>query len=154
MALRDKFGPRIDAMHARLKGFAAEFGITDMQLRDRSPNTRKALAVAEYAREQGKLERFRELAMNAHWRRGMDLESDADLRTLAQEAGLDPEQAVKAATDPRYLAVIDARRAEAEARGVTGIPTFVVGNTAVVGCQPYETLAEFVEHQGAQRRKR
>lgn len=152
MALRDKFGPRIDAMHAQLKRFAAGFGIADMQVRDRSPNTRKALAVAEYARDEGKLDAWRTAAMEGHWRRGMDLESDADLRTLATEAGLDPDRAVAAATDERYLARIDARREEAEARGVTGIPTFVIGNQGVVGCQPYETLAAFAEAAGAERR--
>jgi predicted DsbA family dithiol-disulfide isomerase len=153
MLLADKFGAaRLKPMQERLQAFAHAFGITDMKLRDRSPNTRKALAVAELAREQGRLEAFRNLAMDAHWRRGMDLESDADLRTLAVEAGLDPVAAVAAATDEIYLDRIDQRRAEANGRGVTGIPTFVIGDQGVVGCQPYETLEAFVKSAGAQRR--
>lgn len=152
MALRDRFGPRLEAMHARLLAFAAEFGITDFRPRDRSPNTRRALCVAEYARDEGRLDAFRRLAMDAHWRRGMDLESDDDLRTLAGEAGLDPDRAVATTHDNQYLARIRARREEAESRGITGIPTFVIGRQAVVGCQPYETLARFVEAAGAKRR--
>lgn len=139
-------------MREHMKQFAAGFGITDMQFRDRSPNTRRALAMAEYARDEGKLPRFRELAMEAHWRRGMDLESDADLRTLAAEAGLDPDAALEASRDPAYRGRIDDRRREAESRGVTGIPTFVIGHMGVVGCQPYEVLAQFVERAGAKRR--
>ena len=139
-------------MHARLAGFARGFGIADMKLRDRAPNTRRALAVAEYARDAGKLEPFRQAAMDAHWRRGMDLESDADLRTLAVECGLDPEKALAASRDPEVLARIDRRRGEAERIGVTGIPTFVIGEQAVVGCQSYEVLAEFVEACGAKRK--
>ena len=139
-------------MHERLRGFAEGFGITDMKLRDRSPNTRRALAIAEYAREQGKLEPWRKLAMDAHWRRGMDLENDADLRTLAVEAGLDPDAAIAASTDAMYLERIDQRRRQAEGIGVTGIPTFVIGNQGVVGCQPYEVLARFVESAGARKR--
>ena len=93
MSLREKFGPRIDAMQAHLQQFAAGMGVHGMQARARSPNTRKALAVAEHAREQGKLERFRVLAMEAHWRHGKDLESEADLKAVAAEAGLDPQAA-------------------------------------------------------------
>jgi predicted DsbA family dithiol-disulfide isomerase len=139
-------------MHDRLREFARGFGIEDMKMRERSPNTRKALAIAEYAREQGKLEEWRQLAMNAHWRRGMDLESEADLRALAKEAGLDPDTAIAASTDAKYLDRIDQRRREAEQLGVTGIPTFVIGNQGVVGCQPYEVLAQFAEQAGARRR--
>ena len=139
-------------MHDRLRAFAARFGITDMRLRDRSPNTRKALAIAELARDQGRLPRFRDLAMDAHWRRGLDLEAEADLRAIAAEAGLDPERAIAATADPAVLALLDERRAEAEERGVTGIPTFVVGDRGVVGCQEYEVLAAFLEDCGARRR--
>ena len=136
-------------MQARLREFARSFGIEDMQFRDRSPNTRRALAIAEYARDQGKLEPWRQLAMDAHWRRGLDLESDADLRALAAEAGLDPDAALAASRDEEYLGRIDRKREEAEALGVTGIPTFVIGDRGVVGCQPYEVLATFVESMGA-----
>jgi predicted DsbA family dithiol-disulfide isomerase len=142
----------VAAMQARLLEFAKSFGITDMKFRDRSPNTRRALALAEYARDQGKLEGFRHLAMDAHWRRGMDLESDADLRKLAAEAGLDPDAALAASRSDEYLSRIDRKRAEAEEAGVTGIPTFVIGDQGVVGCQPYEVLAQFVESEGARKR--
>jgi predicted DsbA family dithiol-disulfide isomerase len=71
---------------------------------------------------------------------------------LASEAGLDPDAAVAASRDPKYLARIDQRRAEAEEMGVTGIPTFVAGNRGVVGAQPYEVLARLVESAGARKR--
>jgi predicted DsbA family dithiol-disulfide isomerase len=154
MDLAEHFGgaARVEAMHAHLAGFARGFGIADMKLRDRAPNTRRALAVAEYARDAGRLEQFRQAAMDAHWRRGMDLESDADLSTLAVECGLDPASSLAASRDPSLLARIDQRREAAEQMGVTGIPTFVIGDRAVVGCQGYEVLARFVEACGARRK--
>ena len=153
MLLAEKFGAaRLKGMHENLKKFALSFGITDMQLRDRSPNTRRALAIAELARDEGKLDAFRDLAMDAHWRRGMDLESDDDLKSIAKEAGLDPQKAILAADDETYLDRIDERRREANARGVTGIPTFVMGNQGLVGCQPYEVLEEFAAACGAKKR--
>ena len=139
-------------MQARLREFAKGFGIEDMKLRERSPNTRRALAIAEYARQKQRLEPWRQLAMDAHWRRGLDLESDADLRALAAEAGLDPDEAIAASRDGKYLSILDRKREQAEDLGVTGIPTFVIGDQGVVGCQPYEVLARFVESQGARRR--
>ena len=139
-------------MHARLREFAKGFGITDMQFRDRSPNTRRALAIAEHAREQGRLDPFRQLAMDAHWRRGLDLESEGDLRTIAAEAGLEPGAAIAASADDKHLSILDRKREVAEDLGVTGIPTFVIGDSGVVGCQPYDVLARFVESRGARRR--
>ncbi len=153
MALREKFGPRIDAMHAHLKQFAASMGVADMRLHARSPNTRKALAVAEYAREQGKLDRYRVLAMEAHWRHGQDLESERDLKAVAAASGLDPAAAWAAATSPEYLGRLDALRAEAGRMGVTGIPTFFFGEVKVVGCQPYEQLRQVAEYAGARRKQ-
>lgn len=153
MLLSEKFGAaRIPQMRDHMKKFAASFGIADMNFRDRSPNTRRALAIAELARDESKLDVFRDLAMDAHWRRDLNLEDDADLCTISAEAGLDPDQAIAASTDPRFLARIDARREEANAVGVTGIPTFVVGNQGLVGCQPWEVMEKFAEACGAKRR--
>jgi predicted DsbA family dithiol-disulfide isomerase len=139
-------------MHARLRDLATQFGVEGMKPPDRTPNTRRALAIAEHARDEGKLEPWRNLAMDGHWRRGLDLESDSDLRALAGEAGLDPDKAIAASRDPRSLSRLDQKRDQAEALGVTGIPTFVIGNRGVVGCQPYEELARFVEAAGASKR--
>jgi predicted DsbA family dithiol-disulfide isomerase len=152
MDLREKFGPRIDAMQAHLQQFAASMGVHEMRMSSRSPNTRKALAVAEYAREQGKLERYRVLAMEAHWKHGKNLESEVDLKAVAAESGLDPGAAWAAARSPDCLGRLDALRAEAGRMGVSGIPTFFFGEVKVVGCQPYEQLRQVAEYAGAKRK--
>ncbi len=154
MDLAQRFGrERAAAMRERMKEFARGFGVTGMNHPGRSPNTRRALAIAEYARDKGLLDAFRDSAMRAHWRDGMNLEDDSDLRQIAARAGLDPEQAVAASRDPLYLARIDAIREEAHALGVDGIPTFIFGDhVAVVGCQRYEVLAEAARKAGARKR--
>lgn len=116
------------------------------------PNTRCALAIAEYAREQGKLLAFRDAAMHAHWREGKNLEDEEDLRALALRAGLDPEAAIQALGAEQYLQRVDAIREEASQIGVTGIPTLIIGRYGVVGCQPYEALVQAAERAGARRR--
>jgi len=153
MRLDELLGARAKGAGEYIAKFAASFGVTGIRHPDRIPNTRRALAIAEWAREQGKLDPWRQAAMSAHWERGLDIESDADLRTLAQEVGLDPAAALRAADDPKYQAIIDAVRAESESIGVTGIPTFVfpAANLGLVGCQPYEALAEVAQEAGAKR---
>jgi predicted DsbA family dithiol-disulfide isomerase len=150
-----------DGMLRYVKTFAAGFGIPDLAPPERLASTRRVLAVAEHARDVGRLEPFVAAAYDAYWRRCEGLESDVELAELARRARLDPAAAVAAASDPALLARVDAARAAALAAGVTGIPTFDVSPTSprsrdvpsrVVGCQRYEVLAEAVRRAGGRRR--
>lgn len=143
---------RLPQLKSGLREFAASFGVTDLELPDHMPNTRRALAIAEYAREQGKLTAFRDAAMYAHWREGKNLEDEEDLRDIAFRAGLDSEAALQAMAAEQYLQRVDAIREEATTIGVTGIPTLVIGRYGVVGCQPYEVISQATERAGARRR--
>ncbi len=139
-------------MGAQLLRFAASFGVTAMRFPDRSPNTRKALAMAEHARDEGRLHPFRRAAMDAHWLRGEDLEAREVLASCAAAAGLDPEKALAAMEEPSLRARVDAMGRDAARAGVTGIPTFLIGERRVVGCQPYEVLRATAETAGATHR--
>ncbi len=123
--LAQVFGPaRERQLREYMRQFAASFGITDMGHPGHMPNTRRALAAAEYARDRGRLTPFRHAAMDAHWREGRDLEDPGVIASVASAAGLDGLAAAAAMDDPEYLARVDAMRAEATQPGVTGIPTF------------------------------
>lgn len=141
--------PNADAMLRYVRAFAEGFGISDLVLPARVPSTRRILAASERARDAGRLEAFRAAAFDAHWRRGLDIESDSTLATVAREAAVDPDAAIAAASDASFLARVDAARARALAAGVTGIPTLDVGTVRVVGCQPYEALAAAAKKVGA-----
>ncbi len=145
-------GADLPALHERTKRFAAQFGVTNFSPPNWLRNSRRALTLAEYAREHGALEAFRRAAFQAHWREGKNLEDDADLRALAERAGLDAQAAITALADPVYLERVNQKQAQAKAAGVTGIPTFVVGQQRVVGCQPYEVLAAAARSAGASAR--
>ena len=153
MLLEEYFPPeRLKGMAEYMTKFAAQFGVSDFKQRDRIPNTRRALALAEVAREEGKLEPYRSRAMEAHWRDGLDLENDDDLRTIARDAGLSDDAVERSKSDPRYLDRIDEIREESSSIGVQGIPTFVIKNLGLSGCQPYEAFVKFAEQAGAKRR--
>jgi predicted DsbA family dithiol-disulfide isomerase len=157
----------LGAMHAQMAQFAAGFGV-EMRFSDRLPNTRRPLALAEHARSQGKLHPFRDAAMDAHWLRGVDIESDGVLKELAAQAGLDPDAALAAADSPEMQARVDAMGEEAKRWGVTGIPTYFLlpkgwspgdppptdGSRPVriVGCQPYEQVLAGCMRAGVDRR--
>jgi predicted DsbA family dithiol-disulfide isomerase len=132
-----------------MRQFASRFGVTDMIRSGRMPNTRRALAAAEYARDQGKIDTFRKLTMDAHWKEGRDIEAPAVLRDLAAASGMDPDRTILASEDPVYLGRVDAIRIEYKRVKTGGIPTFVLGEEVVEGCQPYEVLAEAARRSGA-----
>ena len=151
--LAEVFGEeRSRAMRDYLTRFAADFGVTGMTFSDMMPSTRRVLAVAEFARDQGKLQPFRAAAMEATWRGGQNVEDPEVLALCARAAGLDPVAAVEAFDEPKYLARVMTMGAEARRNGVTGIPTLLVGGRRVVGCQPYQAYAEAVKAEGARRR--
>jgi predicted DsbA family dithiol-disulfide isomerase len=153
MRVDEYFPPqRVAEMRDYMKSFAARFGVTGFRQPERIPNTRRALALAEVARDEGRLDAFRSGAMEAHWRDGMNLESDDDLQAIASGAGLSSGAVERSISDPQYLDRIDPTRDEAGQIGVQGIPTFVIGNLGLSGCQPIEVLEDFATQAGAEKR--
>ncbi len=143
---------RLASMRDYMARFAAGFGVT-MGFPSRMVNTRSALAVAEVARESGVLDLYRTAAMDAHWRDGRDLNDVGTLAELAARASLGTAETLAALANPAVMGRVDAVRAEASSRGVTGIPTFFIGGRVVVGCQPYTAFEEAALRAGATRRR-
>lgn len=145
-------GVDLEALHERTRRFAASFGVTDFQPPLHLQNSRRALALAEVARAEGRLHALRHAAFEAHWRHGRDLEATSTLEQLATAAGLPAAEALSRIDAPETLRAVDERQTEARHAGVTGIPTFSIGRERVVGCQPYTVLAGAAERAGATRR--
>jgi len=146
---------RVAKMRPYLLDFARAQGVTGMVIPPHKPNTRKALALAEWARDRGKLHDVRTALMDTYWRSGLDIEDDAVLARVVEEAGfsgLEGTGAIRESRAPGILARVAAMGREAAAAGVTGIPTFDIGNERVVGAQPYEVLAKAVVRQGGRAR--
>jgi predicted DsbA family dithiol-disulfide isomerase len=142
MPLDEMFGAeRVRKMRPYLVDFARAQGVSGMVVPAHKPNTRKALALAEWARGQGRLHEVRTGLMDAYWREGLDLEDDAVLARVAAAAGLDGAAALRGSREPAVLERVAAMGREAAHAGVTGIPTFDIGEERVVGAQPYDVLA-------------
>ena len=146
---------RVAKMRPYLLDFARAQGVTGMVVPAHKPNTRKALALAEWARDRGKLHEVRTALMDAYWRSGLDVEEDAVLARVVEEAGfsgLEGAAAIRESRAPEILARVAAMGRDAAAAGVTGIPTFDIGTERVVGAQPYDVLAEAAVRQGGRAR--
>ncbi len=66
---------------------------------------------------------------------------------MAREAGLQIDTADLQSREQDLRRLVDEGFAEGRRRGVTGIPTFFIGEEQVVGAQPYEAIKEVVERQ-------
>ena len=145
----------LEETRAYLVTFADQHGVPGIVVSDHVPNTRRALAVSDFAREAGRLDAFRHRVMDAFWRQGLDIEDDAVLSRLAQAAGLDPAEALRAAADAARGEQVDATRREAQARGVRSIPCLFFGEAPVplVGCQPYAQVEARTREAGARPRR-
>ncbi len=142
LPLDEMFGAeRVRKMRPYLVEFARGQGVPGMVIPAHKPNTRKALALAEWARGQGRLHQVRTGLMDAYWREGLDLEDDGVLTRVAVGAGLEGATAIRGSREREILERVADMGREAARAGVTGIPTFDIGEERVVGAQPYGVLA-------------
>lgn len=133
---------QIEQMHAGVKARAAELGLS-MDPPPFLANTRKALALAEFARDEGKLDALHMDLFQAYFVKGQNLADEAVLRELAATVGLDPDAAMAAIQEGRYEERLKEHAARARAYGINSVPTFIINNRfKVVGAQPYERLRD------------
>jgi len=87
------------------------------------PRSTLPLAACLWAGEQGRLRGFKHALYEAFFCEWVDIATDQELARAAERAGLDPQQAVAAAYSAELFARICEIRADAEAAGVSGVPS-------------------------------
>lgn len=109
-------------------------------------NSFKAHQLIQYAKARQLGDRAEEVLFKAYFTDGKDLANVEVLTTLAQEIGLDPEEAQQAFTDSQYAEKANQDIAEARTIGVTGVPFFVFDRKyAVSGAQPPQAFLQALE---------
>jgi predicted DsbA family dithiol-disulfide isomerase len=91
------------------------------------PRSTLPLAACLWAEEQGRLREFKHALYDAFFCEGMDIAADAEIGRAAARAGLDRDEAVRAAYDPDRIALLHEIRAQADAAGVGGVPSLLTG---------------------------
>jgi predicted DsbA family dithiol-disulfide isomerase len=167
--LDELFGPNVDisASMRRLKMLMDAEGLPFDAGRHMTFNSRLAQELAKWA--EGKLEseglnheglnheglNNEGLNMALYQAYFVDGRNIGDLEVLLQvteEVELPVDKAREVLEQRLMRPAVDADWQYARSIGVTAVPTFAVGLTGVVGAQPYEQLAQFLEHVGASRR--
>jgi predicted DsbA family dithiol-disulfide isomerase len=148
-SLERRYGPGV---HDRTRGVIEAAGLT-YNPPDWIPNSRRALAVTELARERGLHEPVHDRLMRAYWSEATDIGDTGALLDLVAEAGLDRDEAAAAASNGRYDERVLASTREAHRNGIHAIPAFVFDDRLLVmGAQPhgiFEQAMTMLETEGA-----
>ena len=91
-------------------------------------NSVKAMRACLWLQPQGMLEPFAAAAFEAYWTHDQDISSDAVLRGLCEQIGIDAVALLEGITEPDIKAQLKANTDALIARGGFGSPTFFVGD--------------------------
>jgi len=89
------------------------------------PRSTLPLAACLWAGSEGRLREFKHALYEAFFCEGEDIATDREIARAAERCGLDPADAVSAAYDPELQGTLRSIRAEAEAAGVSGVPSLL-----------------------------
>jgi predicted DsbA family dithiol-disulfide isomerase len=109
-------------------------------------NTRLPHILLRYAESVGKGNSFYNAVSRAYWVEGRAIDLPEHLEVLASQAGLDGNAAMFALTNLKFTQAMDADRHEAEARGLTSIPTLLVdGQHAISAADSYQAFRRAID---------
>lgn len=132
--------PKMQAqMRARMEAEGLPYG-----KRTKTYNSRLAQELAAWADTQPGGEAIHEAMFRAYFVDARNIADAEVLVDIAKSVGLPADQAREVIEKRTHQAAVDADWEKSRRYGVTGVPTFVVGNQGVVGAQPYEALEELV----------
>ncbi len=121
---------------------------------DRIPSTRRAHEAVEFARAHGKLEPLHAALLKRYWEEGQDLYSLEVLRGAATDAGLDPDQLVRALESGTYRAAVEQGVREAQEIGIGAVPTFIFNDAfAIQGAEEQPAFRAAMERLGEKRKQ-
>jgi predicted DsbA family dithiol-disulfide isomerase len=143
----------IPATQTRMANLMAEEGLP---FGDRSMtyNSRLAQEMAKWAETQKTEGNVHDALFQAYFVENVNLAKINNLIVIAEQIGLPASKTEKVLVERQFREAVDADWKRSRELGITGVPTFVVGNQGLVGAQSYEQLEALVMLADAQRRPR
>jgi len=133
--------PKMQAqMRARMAAEGLPYGDRKMTF-----NSRLAQELASWAVSQPGGESIHDALFRAYFVDGKNIGDAEALVEISKQLGLNEAQAREVIQKRTHKAAVDADWEKSRQYGVTGVPTYVVGDRGVVGAQPYETLEELIK---------
>jgi predicted DsbA family dithiol-disulfide isomerase len=118
---------------------------------EKVPSSRRALVLAEIARDQGRHDELHPQLFEAYWVKGLDIGDDDILGDLAADVGMDPADTREklAAWAPDLLNAIEQETRAAVEMGITGVPGWLIDQRFLVpGAQPHEVFERVLSGLG------
>ncbi len=100
------------------------------------------------AEREGLLRPYIVEVMRAEWAEGRDIGQVDVLRDVAATVGLDSDALIAATEDPENLATLDRYAAEAQEKGVFGVPSFVIGDEVFWGNDRLDFIRDHLRELG------
>ena len=138
-------GYDIDKMQGQMRARMAAEGLPYGQ-RTMTYNSRLAQELGKWAESQPGGEAIHDALFRAYFVDGKNIGDPAVLLSIAESVGLDVQTAKDVIERRTHKAAVAADWEKSRSYGVTGVPTFVVGQRGVVGAQPYEVLEDLVRN--------
>jgi len=135
---------RWKAMNDHLSQLAAEEGLELSRPETRS-NSHLSLIADLFARDQGQQEPFHTRMFQAYWQQQRNIGRREVVLDVARESGLDTAELEQAIDDGRYEPELAAAYEQAHDYGISGVPTYIIGDYKIVGAQPYEVLEQALQ---------
>lgn len=116
---------------------------------DKVPNSRRALVLAELARDRGVHDELHPRLFDAYWVQGRDLGDDEVLVEEGTGVGLERDEIEAALENPAYVQRIAEQTQAALQLGAGGVPAWVVDERFLVpGAQPHDVFEQVLERLG------
>lgn len=134
----------LPAMRRRLVQIAAEL---ELPFGDRTMtyNSRLAQELGKWAESEGKGDAYHQAAFKAYFADGKNLALEQTLIEMVDSIGLSAGRARRVLSERPYRTAVDQDWAYSRKIGITAVPSFGLNNRLLVGAQPFESLARFVE---------
>lgn len=129
-------------MQTRLNEMGNAVGIDFSKTESLAINTLKAHQLLHLAKQLGKQNEMKDVLLNAHFEKGVDVSNTQVLIDLGNQLGIETTAIEKALNDEALAYEVQQDILEARSIGVSGVPFFVLNNKyAVSGAQPTDVFA-------------
>ena len=132
------------ALWERIGAMGAAAGV-EMKPPRTLANSMLALQAGEFAAEAGVAEAFEERVFRAYFTEGLNIGRRDVLLDLGAEVGLDRGALGEALDSGKYAMRIKNNGMSASQKGISGVPTFLIGDWPLVGAQSEDVMRRVLQ---------
>ena len=144
--MEDLFGPdkaKVETRRIRMKSLMEQEGLPFGE-RKMTYNSRLAQELGKWAEGKADGDRIHEALFRAYFVDNINIAKPEVLVKLVEQVDLPVDEAREVLAGRVFKSEVDADWKRCRDNGITGVPTFMIDGSVIVGAQPYEALEQFV----------